>query len=187
MPRNKLPQRARRHLDQIDATAPYIARYVTAFGTESLNGLTIGVYEHSSVARDIMSDVLTTLGATVVRFGRSEVFIPVDTEAVDPDTRSMLQTLCRDHGLDAIVSTDGDADRPMVTDASGQVIVGDVLGVMTALLLAADTICTPGIIKRHGAPHARVWIGPPDTDRIALCDCRNGRGTKEPSQSRGRI
>ncbi|NVK06078.1 MAG: phosphomannomutase, partial [Marivivens sp.] len=104
-------------LDQIDATAPYIARYVTAFGTESLNGLTIGVYEHSSVARDIMSDVLTTLGATVVRFGRSEVFIPVDTEAVDPDTRSMLQTLCRDHGLDAIVSTDGDADRPMVTDA----------------------------------------------------------------------
>ena len=130
-------------LDQIDATAPYIARYVTAFGTESLNGLTIGVYEHSSVARDIMSDVLTTLGATVVRFGRSEVFIPVDTEAVDPDTRSMLQTLCRDHGLDAIVSTDGDADRPMVTDASGQVIVGDVLGVMTALLLAADTICTP--------------------------------------------
>lgn len=130
-------------LDQIDATAPYIARYVTAFGAESLNGLTIGVYEHSSVARDIMADVLTLLGANVVRFGRSDVFIPVDTEAVDPETRAMLKALCREHGLDAIVSTDGDADRPMVTDANGQVIVGDVLGVMTALLLKADTICTP--------------------------------------------
>lgn len=125
------------------ATEAYSARYVTAFGRAALSGLRIGVYEHSSVARDVLADVLTRLGAEVVRLARSETFIPVDTEAVDADTRAMLAGWCTAHALDALVSTDGDADRPMVTDATGRIVPGDVLGPLTARHLGADVICTP--------------------------------------------
>lgn len=84
----------------------------------------IGVYEHSSLARDILHDVLGALGADTVPLARSEVFIPVDTEAVDPATRRLLAGWAAAHGLDAIVSTDGDADRPMLTDHAGRMVPG---------------------------------------------------------------
>ena len=45
-------------------------------------GLTVGVYQHSSVARDIIVDMLETLGARTVPLGRATSFIPVDTEAL---------------------------------------------------------------------------------------------------------
>ena len=125
------------------ARTGYIDRYLSAFGPEALRGLRIGVYEHSSVARDIIREVLLGLGAEAVALARSDTFIPVDTEAVDPGTRNQLSDWCRDHALDALVSTDGDADRPMVTDATGRIVPGDVLGPITARFLGAETICTP--------------------------------------------
>ena len=128
---------------QGDAVAAYVARYVGGFGADALRGLRIGVYQHSSVARDIMVDVVQALGGDAVPLAWSERFIPVDTEAVDPETRGRLAGWCREHKLDALISTDGDADRPMVADATGKVVAGDVLGPLTARLLGADKICTP--------------------------------------------
>lgn len=125
------------------AQTAYVRRYVDAFGPTALAGLRIGVYQHSSVARDVMGQVLDGLGAETVPLARSETFVPVDTEAVDPETRSQLAAWCRDHALDALVSTDGDADRPMLTDSTGRLVPGDVLGPLTADLLGAEVICTP--------------------------------------------
>lgn len=48
-----------------------------------------------------------------------------------------------EHRLDAILSTDGDGDRPLLTDAAGQVIPGDVLGQITAAVLRAEVVVTP--------------------------------------------
>ncbi|NVK58192.1 MAG: phosphomannomutase [Alteromonadaceae bacterium] len=125
------------------ALSAYAARYVEAFGETVLSGLKIGIYQHSSVARDVMVEVVDALGAETVALKRSDVFIPVDTEALDPETRSMLANWCAENGLDAVISTDGDADRPMVSDAKGRVVPGDVLGALTARWLEADVICTP--------------------------------------------
>ncbi|WP_425097844.1 phosphomannomutase [Tropicibacter sp. S64] len=125
-----------------DAVTAYVQRYALGFG-EALRGLRVGVYQHSSVARDVMVDVLKALGAEPVALARSDVFIPVDTEALDPETRGMLAGWCSEHALDAVISTDGDADRPMVADASGRVILGDVLGALTARALGAKVLCTP--------------------------------------------
>merc|ERR1711938_439181 len=88
-------------------------------------------------------EVVTALGGEPVALARSETFIPVDTEALDPETRGMLAGWCREHGLDAVISTDGDADRPMVADATGRVVPGDVLGALTARSLGAKVVCTP--------------------------------------------
>jgi phosphomannomutase len=45
--------------------------------------------------------------------------------------------------LDAIVSTDGDADRPLISDATGSFLRGDLVGAITAKYLGADVIVTP--------------------------------------------
>ncbi|WP_187972754.1 phosphomannomutase [Aquibium microcysteis] len=125
------------------AASAYVGRYVGAFGPSALSGLRVGIYQHSSVARDAMAEVCGALGATTVALARSDRFIPVDTEAVDRETRAQLAAWCASERLDAILSTDGDADRPMLADASGRVIPGDVLGVLTARTLGATVVCTP--------------------------------------------
>jgi phosphomannomutase len=130
-------------LTQHDSAAPFVARYVEAFGRTALSGLRIGVYQHSSVARDMLVTILTSLGADVTPLARSDSFIPVDTEAVDPGTRDMLADWVEAHNLDAVVSTDGDADRPMLAIAPGDIVPGDVLGALTADFLNADVLCTP--------------------------------------------
>ncbi|WP_284163987.1 phosphomannomutase [Frigidibacter sp. SD6-1] len=153
--------------EAFDAAAAYAARYVDFFGPRALSGLKIGVYEHSTVARDGLASVLPALGAEVVRFGRSDIFIPVDTEAVSPDMRAALGAWAREYGVDAIVSADGDADRPLLTDASGRVVPGDVLGALTAMALGADLVVTPvssnTLIERSGAFRCtlRTRIGSP--------------------------
>lgn len=123
--------------------APFAARYVQAFGADALAGLRLGIYQHSSVASEVMGDVARALGATAIPLAPSDTFIPVDTEAVDADTRTMLAGWIAEHNLDAILSTDGDADRPMLCDAEGAVVPGDVLGCLTAQMLGAKVICTP--------------------------------------------
>jgi phosphomannomutase len=124
------------------AGADYVARNVRAYG-DALRGKTIGVYSHSAVGRDLLLEIVAGLGAQVVELGRSATFIPVDTEAIDPAIRAQLRVWARDHALDAIVSTDGDGDRPLLTDASGEVIVGDILGQITGAALGADIAVTP--------------------------------------------
>jgi len=124
------------------AGARYNARYLDAYGA-ALTGLHIGVYSHSAVGRDLLLDLFKGLGAKVTELGRADHFIPVDTEAVDPAIRKQLRAWAADYGLDAIVSTDGDGDRPLLADATGEVIVGDVLGQITGAALRAEVAVTP--------------------------------------------
>ncbi|MDY8109005.1 phosphomannomutase [Fulvimarina sp. 2208YS6-2-32] len=121
----------------------YVARYTDFFGKDALKGLRIGVYEQSSVARDVLTIVLAALGATTTGLARSDRFIPVDTEAHRPEDVELIAGWARDHGFDAIVSTDGDADRPLVAGEAGAILRGDVLGMMTANHLGLRTIVTP--------------------------------------------
>ena len=122
-----------------DPTSDYRARYRTAFGADALRGLRLGVFQHSSVARDLMVTILTELGAKVMPFGRSNSFHPLDTEALDPKIYAEIETFCATHTVDAVLSTDADADRPLLTDAAGQVWPGDVLGACASRDLGAST------------------------------------------------
>ena len=109
----------------------------------ALKGLRIGVYQHSTVARDLFGSVLAHYGADVVALGRSETFIPVDTEAVSAETVALLEGWAAEHGLDAIISADGDGDRPLITDETGAPIRGDLVGLIACRFLGADAIATP--------------------------------------------
>ncbi|MAM62290.1 phosphomannomutase [Maritimibacter sp. UBA3975] len=148
---------------RLDLPDLYAARYVKAFGPAALAGLRVGVYEHSSVARDILTRLVTALGGEAVPLARSDSFVPVDTEAVDADTREMFAGWCAEHGLSALISTDGDADRPMVTDDTGRIVPGDVLGPLTAEMLGAQVIVTP--VSSNTAV-SRMGFGRVDLTRI---------------------
>ncbi|MGO1162790.1 phosphomannomutase [Brucella pseudogrignonensis] len=121
----------------------YAERYIKLFGANSLAGLKVGVYQHSSVARDLLTEVLSALGTETTALGRSDVFVPVDTEALRPEDISLLAQWAGESHFDAIVSTDGDADRPLIADENGQFVRGDLVGAITAAWADADTIVTP--------------------------------------------
>lgn len=124
------------------AIKDYTARYSAFFGSDALMGLTLGVYQHSAVGRDTMVEVLESLGAFVKPLGRSEKFIPVDTEAIRPEDEALAKKWAIE-GFDAIVSTDGDSDRPLLADDSGEWFRGDVLGILAAKALGIKRIATP--------------------------------------------
>lgn len=118
-------------------------RYKSLFSNDYFNGKRIGIYEHSSVARDILKDVFEAFGASVISLDRSETFIPVDTEAVSEETVENLKIWTKEHQLDAILSTDGDGDRPLLSDENGNYIKGDILGLIASTYLKANVIATP--------------------------------------------
>ncbi|MBE9637009.1 phosphomannomutase [Salipiger mangrovisoli] len=148
------------------AAARFVARYVSACGAGALAGRRIGLYAHSAVGRDDLQAMLEGLGAEVIELGRSAAFIPVDTEAVDPDTRAQIAAWVIEHGLDALVSTDGDSDRPLLADETGTLVPGDILGQITAQALAAEAVVTPissnsGVSRKSFARVLTTRIGSP--------------------------
>ena len=135
-----------------DGAELYLRRYLDFFPTSGLVGKRIVVFEHSAVGHDLLVEILTRLGARVVPTGRSEAFIPIDTEDITAERLAELQEMADAEadgtdGPDAIVSTDGDSDRPLVAgvDVSGRVrfFGGDLLGIIVAKYLGADAVAIP--------------------------------------------
>lgn len=126
-----------------DALSAYSDRYVAFFGRGALQGMRVAIYEHSSVARDILRSVLETLGAEVISLGRTDNFVPIDTEAVRPEDIAQAKQWAAEHQFDAILSTDGDGDRPLIGDEQGDWLRGDVVGILCAQYLGANVVVTP--------------------------------------------
>lgn len=144
----------------------FVSRFTSSFGGKALTGLRIGVYEHSTVARDLLLRMMGDLGATPVPLGRSETFIALDTEAVEPAVCEQLKGWIREYHLDALVSADGDGDRPLVVDETGKLMPGDVIGLLTARYLQAGAVATPlstnsALERRLNVPVLRTSIGSP--------------------------
>ncbi|MGI2186047.1 phosphomannomutase [Shewanella oncorhynchi] len=125
------------------AAANYCARYSSLFSLDLLAGKRIGIYEHSSAGRDLYSTLFEKLGAEVVSLGRSDQFVPIDTEAVSLHDIEMAQRWQKEHRLDAVFSTDGDGDRPLLSDETGTYLRGDILCLLAAQFLGIDALAIP--------------------------------------------
>lgn len=151
----------------VDVAQDYIARYVEFFGADALRELHIGIYQHSAVGRDILVSIVEALGGKGTPIGRATKFIPVDTEAIRPEDVALAREWAADYGFDAIISTDGDSDRPLLADHTGEWLRGDVLGVLCARALKAQAVITPvssnTVLERCGAfaVTERTKIGSP--------------------------
>lgn len=127
----------------VDAAEEYVSRSVNSFGRDALAGMKIGIDLHSAVGRDLLVRIFEGIGAEVYPFRRMERFVAVDTEALDPADLERSREFITEHGLDAVISTDGDGDRPLVIDDQGKQVNGDMLGILTARYLGAKTVVTP--------------------------------------------
>jgi phosphomannomutase len=121
----------------------YVARYTALYPNTALSGLRIGLYEHSAAGRDINREIFEQLGATVISLGRTDNFVPIDTEAVSEEDRARGREWAKEHKLDAIFSTDGDGDRPLLADEQGNWLRGDILGLLCARNLGVEALASP--------------------------------------------
>lgn len=147
-----------------EAYANYVKRYIDFFEPNCLEGMKIGLYEHSSVARESAGAVLEALGAEVIRLGFSDEFIPVDTEAIRPEDIVLAKDWALTLGLDSIVSTDGDGDRPLVSDEKGAWLRGDMAGMLCANFLQANWVATP--VSSNSAVERSGWFSGVSRTRI---------------------
>ena len=139
--------------EQPEARAAWIERFTSFFKGASLKGKRILVYQHSAVGRDLLVEVLDRMNAEVIAAGRSDTFVPIDTENIGAPQLAAIQALADEatakHGpLDAIVSTDGDSDRPLVVGvdpatAKAHFFGGDLVGMVVAEYLKADAVVVP--------------------------------------------
>ena len=140
--------------------AAFLRRYQTFFEGRSLQGRRVIVYQHSAVGRDLLVELLRLLGADAIPAGRSESFVAIDTENIGNDLLAELQRYVDRIGaevgpVDAVVSTDGDSDRPLLTavdriSSEGEpwrgrthFYGGDLLGMAVAEYLKADAVVAP--------------------------------------------
>ncbi len=120
----------------------YIDRHLQFFPPQGLAGMKLGFYEHSSVARDLLRELLERLGAEVIALGRTDKFVPIDTEAVSEVDIQQARRWAEQYGFDAILSTDGDGDRPLLGDEQGNWFRGDVAAILCAQYLGAQAVAT---------------------------------------------
>jgi phosphomannomutase len=157
------------------ARTAYIERYTDFFRGLSLGGKRLLVYQHSAVGRDILVEILERLGAEAIPIGRSDTFVPIDTENIDEALLAGIQKLADEaagkHGpADGVVSMDGDSDRPLilgVEPAAGKLrfFGGDLVGIVVAEYLGADAVVVPiscndaidrGSLARVTEPKTRI-------------------------------
>ncbi len=149
---------------ELDAERMFVSRYLDFFPKGCLNGKTVGIYEHSTVARDMLGEVFEGLGARVIRLGRSEQFIPVDTEAIRDEDVVLAKQWAEEFKPDCIVSADGDGDRPLISDEQGNWLRGDVAGILCARYLGAEHIATP--VSCNSAVEKSGWFKQVQRTRI---------------------
>ncbi|MDX8396683.1 MAG: phosphomannomutase [Mariprofundaceae bacterium] len=146
------------------ADEQYVQRYLGFFPENCLQGLKIGIYEHSGVARDMFHTILQGLGAETLALGRSNLFMPVDTEAIRDEDIKLAKQWAKEFDLDCIISSDGDADRPLISDAEGTWLSGDIAGILCARYLQAKHVITP--ISSNTAVEKSGWFDSVQRTRI---------------------
>ena len=125
------------------ASENYIERYTSLFSAPLLEGKRIGIYEHSSAGRDLYYRIFEQLGAEVIALERSDEFVPIDTEAVSEEDTAKAINWSKEFNLDMVFSTDGDGDRPLVSDENGHWLRGDILGLLSAEALNIEALAIP--------------------------------------------
>lgn len=117
-----------------DAANDYIDHLTKAAGALSLNGLTLVIDAGHGAGYHVAPQVFRRLGAEVILTHAEPTGTNINQQcgALYPD---IAAALVREHGADLGVSLDGDADRAIFSDTTGQPVSGDRIMALIALAL----------------------------------------------------
>ncbi|GAA2450305.1 phosphoglucosamine mutase [Actinomadura vinacea] len=130
--------------DAHGAVEQYVAHLLTTVPV-SLDGLRVVVDCANGASSDVAPEALRRAGADVITIGAAPDGLNINSGCGSTDLRA-LQRAVREHGADAGIANDGDADRCLAVTATGEPIDGDQIMAILALdlqeagRLPADTV-----------------------------------------------
>lgn len=144
-----------------------------------------------ALVESFMPKYLPSLGPKLSALAAAMNLYQSTTEAVSEEDKEKAREWASELNLDAIFSTDGDGDRPLVADEQGEWLRGDILGLLCAKALGIDALaipvsCNTAIAKSGLFKHIELTkIGSPyviaafaglsiDYDRIAGFEANGG-------------
>ncbi|MEE4022365.1 phosphoglucosamine mutase [Gordonia sp. PKS22-38] len=123
-----------RVVDATDAGARYRAHLGSAI-TQRLDGLTVVVDCAHGAASDLAPLAYADAGATVIPIHAEPDGLNIN-EDCGSTHMGKLQTAVLEHGADLGLAHDGDADRCLAVDSSGQIVDGDAIMAVLATALS---------------------------------------------------
>jgi phosphoglucosamine mutase len=165
-----------------DAEERYVS-YLVLTVPNRLDGLRIVVDEAHGAAYRVSPEALRRLGAEVIAIGVEPDGLNIN-DGCGSTHLEALRAAVVEHGADAGLAHDGDADRCLAVDASGEVVDGDQIIAILALALrehqklAGDTVVVTVManlgfklaMKREGLTVVETAVG----DRYVLEAMRDG-------------
>ena len=130
-----------------DAAVQQYVEHLLAGLPNSLAGMTVVVDCANGAASFIAPEVLRRAGATVIAIHAEPDGMNINENCGSTHLDDLIAAV-REHGADAGIAHDGDADRCLAVDATGAVVDGDhilailALGMRDRRVLAKDTVVT---------------------------------------------
>jgi phosphoglucosamine mutase len=126
--------------DAADGLERYV-EHIASAAPHRLDGLRVVVDCANGAAFEAAPEVLRRLGAEVVPVFATPDGLNINDGCGSTHTET-LRDLTREHGADAGIALDGDADRCLAIDASGEFIDGDQIIAILALAMAEQGTLT---------------------------------------------
>ncbi|MBT2210422.1 MULTISPECIES: phosphoglucosamine mutase [Actinomadura] len=126
------------------AVEQYVAHLMTTLPV-SLDGLRVVVDCANGASSDVAPEALRRAGAEVITIGAAPDGLNINAGCGSTHLEA-LQAAVREHGADAGIANDGDADRCLAVTGAGEVVDGDQIMAILALdlreagALAGDTV-----------------------------------------------
>jgi phosphoglucosamine mutase len=130
--------------DAFGAVEQYVAHLVSTVPV-SLDGLRVVIDCANGASSDVAPEAFRRAGADVITIGAAPDGLNINSGCGSTHLEA-LQKAVREHGADAGIANDGDADRCLAVTASGEPVDGDQIMAILALdlresgRLAADTV-----------------------------------------------
>ncbi|WP_018347811.1 phosphoglucosamine mutase [Longispora albida] len=170
--------------DLLDGAEAYIEHLVSSVGgPDSLTGLKVVIDCANGAAFEVAPEAYRRAGAEVVVIHGEPDGLNINEQCGSTHLDDLAAAVV-EHGADLGVGLDGDADRCLAIDASGEVVDGDQLMAIMAVAmrdagkLASDTLVATVMsnlglklaMREHGITLVETKVG----DRYVLEELRNG-------------
>jgi phosphoglucosamine mutase len=133
------PERGGGLIDRVDVAADsYIEHVLERFGSD-LTGMRIAVDCANGAYSGLAPAAFSTLGAEVLAVGSEPNGRNINVGCGATDL-ALLSRVVRENGMDLGIAFDGDGDRVLAVDASGEPVDGDQILAILALHLGIDLV-----------------------------------------------